>query len=93
MELVLLRGNVIEGDGFKRLVQLACLVVRGLGRNLFSVKQAARNGVASIFDMDIPPLETKYFTLRSRALERPLVFHARPHGRERCATSGYVGCS
>ena len=30
---------------------------------MFSVKQAARNGVASIFDMDNPRLETKDFIL------------------------------
>ena len=51
-----LRGHVIDGKRGRRLIQLSCLIVPGLGRNLFSVKQAARNGVVSIFDMTNPKL-------------------------------------
>ena len=42
----------------RRLIKLSCLIVPGLGRNLFSVKQVARNGVESIFDITNPSLET-----------------------------------
>ena len=59
----ILRGRVIDDKGQRRLVQLSCLIVPGLGRNLFSVKQAARNGIVSIFDMDSPRLEANNFTL------------------------------
>ena len=38
-----LRGHVINDKGVRRSVQLSCLIVPGLGRNLFSVKQAAAN--------------------------------------------------
>ena len=58
-----LRGWVIDDKGERRLVQLSCLIVPGLGRNLFSVKQAARSGIISIFDMDNPRLEANNFTL------------------------------
>ena len=47
-----LRGHVVDDKGVRRLIQLSCLIVPGLGRNLFSVKQAARNGVVSIFHMN-----------------------------------------
>ncbi|CAN0549652.1 unnamed protein product, partial [Laminaria digitata] len=53
-----LRGHVIDDKGVRRLIQLSCLVVPGIGRNLFSVKQAARNGVVSIFDTTNPRLGT-----------------------------------
>ena len=46
-----LQGHVMDDKGVRRLIQLSCLIVPGLGRNLFSVKQAARNGVVSISDM------------------------------------------
>ena len=36
-----LRGHVIDGKGVRRIIQLSCLIVPGLGRSLFSVKQAA----------------------------------------------------
>ena len=49
------------GKGVRRSVKLSCLVVPGLGRNLFSVKQAARNDIVSIFDMDDPRLEANNF--------------------------------
>ena len=53
-----LRGHVIDDKGVRRLIQLSCLIVPGLVGNLFSVKQAARNGVVSVFDMTNPRLET-----------------------------------
>ena len=41
-----------------------CLIVPGIGRNLFSVKQAAPNGVVSILGMNSPPkLEVSKRTL------------------------------
>ena len=53
----LLRGHVADDEGVRRLFQLPCTIVPGLGGNLFSVKQAARNGVVSIFGMTNPRLE------------------------------------
>ena len=50
------------------------LIVPGLGRNLFSVKQASRNGVVSIFDKYNPRLETNNFTLPLQELENDLYF-------------------
>ena len=46
----LLRGHIIDAQGVQRLIQISVLVVPGLGLNLFSVKQASRNGVVSILD-------------------------------------------
>ena len=46
----------------------------GLGRNLFSVKQASRDGVVSIFDKYNPRLEANNFTLPLRELENDLYF-------------------
>lgn len=43
----LLRGNVIVGNGVRGSVQRSCLIVPGLGRNLYSVNQAQLNGVVS----------------------------------------------
>ncbi|CAM9790762.1 unnamed protein product, partial [Sphacelaria rigidula] len=70
----LLRGHIQDGEGVKRLVQISCLVVPGLGRNLFSVKQATRNGVVSIFDINNPRLETNNFTVPLQELESDLYF-------------------
>ena len=69
-----LRGHVIDDRRLRRLVQLSCLIVPGLGRNLFSVKQAARTGVVSIFDMNNPRLEAKKLTFLLQALGRNLSF-------------------
>ena len=44
----------------------------GLGRNLFSVKQAARNGVVSIFDMTNPRLGTHNHTFPLQELGHDL---------------------
>ncbi|CAM9982684.1 unnamed protein product [Sphacelaria rigidula] len=70
----LLRGHIQDGEGVKRLVQVSCLVVPGMGRNLFSVKQATRNGVVSIFEMNNPRLETNKFTVPLQELESDLYF-------------------
>ena len=56
--MALLRDHVVDDKGMRRLMQFSCLIVPGLGRNLFSVKHAARNGVASIFNMTNPRRET-----------------------------------
>ena len=57
-----LRGHVVDDKGVRRLIQLSCLIVPGLGRSLFFVKQAARSGVFSIFDMTNPRLKTHSHT-------------------------------
>lgn len=59
----LLRGHVADDEGVRRLFQLPCTIVPGLGGNLFSVKQAARNGVVCIFGITNPSLEKKNHTL------------------------------
>ncbi|CAM9267084.1 unnamed protein product [Sphacelaria rigidula] len=70
----LLRGHIQDGEGVKLLVQILCLVVPSVGRNLFSVKQATRNGVVSIFEMNNPRLETNNFTVPLQELESDLYF-------------------
>ena len=58
----------------QRLIQISVLVVPGLGCNLFSVKQASRNGVVSIFDKYNPRLGANNFTLPLQELENDLYF-------------------
>ena len=70
----LLRGHIIDAQGVQRLIQISVLVVPGLGRNLFSVKQASHNGVVSIFDKYNPRLEANNFTLPLQQLENNLYF-------------------
>ena len=53
----LLSGIVVDGTGVRRSIQLSCSVFPSLGRNPFLVKQAARNGIMSILDMDDPRRE------------------------------------
>ena len=55
------RGHGIDDKGVRRLFQRPCLVVPRLGRNLSSVKQAARNGVVSILDMNNLRLQANKF--------------------------------
>ena len=69
-----LRGHVIDDKGVRRLIQLSCLIVPGLGRNLFSVKQAARNGVVCMFDMTNPRLETHNHTFPLQDLGHDLYY-------------------
>ena len=70
----LLRGHIIDAQGVQRLIQISVLIVPGLGCNLFSVKQAPRNGVLSIFDTYNPRLEANNFTLPPQELENDLYF-------------------
>ena len=70
----LLRGHIIDAQGVQRLIQISVLIVPGLGRNLFSVKQASRNGVVSIFDKYNSRLEANNFTLPLQELENDLYF-------------------
>ena len=70
----LLRGHIIDGQGVQHLIQISVLIVPGLGRNPFSVKQASRNGVVSIFDKYNPRLEANNFTLPLQELENDLHF-------------------
>ena len=58
----------------QRLIQISVLIVPGLGRNLFSVKQASRNGVVFIFDKYNPRLEANNFTPPLQELESDLYF-------------------
>ena len=59
----LLRGQIIDAQGVQHLIQISVLIVPGLGRTLFSVKQASRNGVVSTFDKYNPRLEVFEGTL------------------------------
>ena len=70
----LLRGHIIDPQGVQRLIQISVLIVPSLGRNLFSVKQASRNGVVSIFDKYNPRLEANNFTLPLQELGNDLHF-------------------
>ena len=70
----LLRGHITDAQGVQRLIQISVLIVPGLGCNLFSVKQASRNGVVSIFDKYNPKLEANNFTLPLQELENDLYF-------------------
>ena len=58
----------------QRLTQISVLIVPGLGRNLFSFKQASRNGVVSILDKYNPRLEANNFTLPLQELKNDLYF-------------------
>ena len=69
-----LRGHIIDTQGVQCLIQVSVLVVPGLGRNLFSVKQPSRNGVVSIFDEHNPRLEASKFTLPLQELETTCTF-------------------
>ena len=68
----LLLVHIIDAQGVQRLIQISVLIVPGLGWNLFSVKQASRNGVVSIFDKYNPRLEANNFTLPLQELENDL---------------------
>ena len=70
----LLRGHIIDAQGVQRLIQISVLIVPGVGRDLFSVKQASRKGVVSIFDKYNPRLEANNFTLPLQELENELYF-------------------
>ena len=70
----LLQGHIIDAQGVQRLIQISVLIVPGLGRNLFSVKQASRNGVVSIFNQHNPRLDPNDFTLPLQELENDLYF-------------------
>ena len=68
----LLRGHIIDVQGVQRLIQISVLIVPGLGRSLFSIKQASRNGVVFMFDKHNPRLEINNFTLALQELENYL---------------------
>ena len=59
----LLSDIVVDDKRVRCSLQLSRLIVPGLDRSLFSVMQAARNGVVFIFDMEKPMLEANNFTL------------------------------
>ena len=65
----MLCDHTIDAQGVQRLIQISMLIVPGFGRNLFSVKQASRNRIVSIFDKHNPRLEANNFTLPLQDLE------------------------
>ena len=67
-----LRVHVIDHKGVRRLIQFSCLIAPGLGRSLFSVRKAARNGVVSICDTANPRLETHTHTFPLQELGHDL---------------------
>ena len=64
----------MDTQGVQRLIQISVLIVPGLERNLFSVKQASYNGVVSIFDKHNSRLEANNFTLPLQELKNDLYF-------------------
>lgn len=50
----------------RRRIQLSSPLVPGLGRSLFSVRQAASNGIVSIFDRTNPRLQANKFALMNQ---------------------------
>ena len=62
----ILQGLVTDNHGEQHLVRIAILIVPGIGRNLFSVKSAAKNGVVSIFYFDTPRLNLSGITVPLR---------------------------
>ena len=68
----LLRGHIIDAQGVQCLIQISVLTVPDLGRNLFSAKQASRNGAVSIFDKHNLRLEANNFTLPPQEFENDL---------------------
>lgn len=64
----ILDGSVIDYRGERSSVKISCLIVPGLGCNLFLVKQAARNGIVSFFNKDNSRLEAVISTLQLQKL-------------------------
>ena len=58
--------EIPHGDGNGRLVRIQILGVPTIGRNLFSVKTATRNGIISMFASENPRLEAFGVTLPLR---------------------------
>ena len=53
----ILQGDITDNYGNGHLVRIRISVIPTVGRNLFSVKTALRNGIVSIFDREEPRLE------------------------------------
>ena len=68
----ILQGLVTDNHGEQHLARIAIFIVPGIGRNLFSVKSAAKKGVVSIFDFDNPRLELSGTTALLRAKDYDL---------------------
>ena len=62
----ILQGVITDNYGNGHLVRIQILVVPTIGRNLFSVKTATRNGIVSIFDRENSRLEAFGITLPLR---------------------------
>ena len=61
-----LRGLITDDYGKYRFARIAILIVPGIGRDLFSVKTAARKGIVLIFDVIKPRLEAGGITVSLR---------------------------
>ena len=62
----IIESVVTDNYGNDRLVRIQIVVVHAIGRNLFSVKTAIRNGIVSIFNRENPRLEAVGVTLPLR---------------------------
>ena len=71
----MLQDHVADEKGVRRSAQISSLIVPGLGRNLFSVKQAARNDVVSVFNMNDPRLEILKHTFPLQELGQDLYYY------------------
>ena len=86
------RGHGIDDKGVRRLFQRPCLVVPRLGRNLSSVKQAARNGVVSILDMNNLRLQANKFAFPLQEMGHDLcTFFAASRRRQQRTGAGIAG--
>ena len=57
------RGTISDYGGLERVVSFHAVLVPGKGANLFSVTEAMRKGVATIFHPDNPRLEVDNIVL------------------------------
>ena len=67
-----LQSYITDNCGEPHLVGIAIVIVPGIGRNLFSVKTAARTGIVSIFDVNNPRLEAAEITVPLRGEDNSL---------------------
>lgn len=54
ISLRLLRGHVIDDKGGRRLVNISCMVVPGLERNLVQLRVAVGKRIVSMFNINSP---------------------------------------
>ena len=63
----ILQGLVTDNHRDHNFTQIAILIVRGIGRNLFSIRLVTKKGVVSIFDLDSPRIELSGIIVPLRA--------------------------